>query len=319
MRENFSVLSTFDITDISLIYTAALTLFLLMLLMLPSLLTAGGIIGTAAGPAGSFLSGEVRANGFCYEPYLPAEEAGAGIAHLPGRETAGMQTISLSDLAEYYGWEIEREGDRVIITVLESEELEARYPEDELDCPAAMPPEPAENGAEEVSFYLDEMEFAGEELFQSPVVAGDEDEDEGEIFIGPELTRLLVRELRAEEIKYAAWLEADDTFYRSGDEVNVEIKIWNLSGREQTLEFNTGQLYDIMIFRNGWEEWRWSDGRAFTMALQSRRLEPGDHLSWQESFTLSAELESGDYMLTGAVVSRDEIPLNSLPIEIRQR
>jgi len=311
MRANFSIS---HIIDISPIYTLLLALFLLMLL---ALLPAGEIIDTAAGPAGSFLSGEVRANGICYDPYLPAEEAGAEIIHLPVRETAGMQTISLSDLAEYYGWEIERDGDRVTLRVMESEELEARYSEDELDCPAAMPPEPVEEGEEEVSFYLGEMEFAGEELYQGPVVDGDE--DEGEIFIGPELTRLLVRELRAEEVKYAAWLEADDTFYRSGDEVNVDIMVWNLSGREQKLEFSTGQLYDIILFKNGWEEWRWSDGRAFTMAIETRRLEPGDYLSWQESFTLSAELESGDYMLTGAVVSRDEIPLNSLPIEIRQR
>lgn len=260
-------------------------------------------------PGINLFNAGVQANGACYSPPTPEEEGGSEVIHLPIREVAAMNMIRLSDLAGIYGWQFDLDEDRVTVTTCAetagAEAGENEENEDEIE---------ARGDGEEIEavFYLDELEYSGQEIYQSPLL------DNGEIHIGPELTRLLVRDLVGDELKYITWLESDSRFYRSGDEVEVNIDIWNVSGEERTLNFSSGQIYDIMIMSNGWVDWRWSDGRAFTMALQTKKLDPNEKMSWQESFILRAGLESGDYQLGGKITAREEIPLNSIDIEIRQ-
>ncbi len=247
-------------------------------------------------PAANPFSAEVQANGACYTPATPEEEGDASVIHLPIREIAAMNMIKLSDIAEIYGWQyaIEEEEQQVEVTT----------------CPQAAAE--AEEEPAQADFVLGEIEFAGEELFQAPIM------DDNEVYIGPELARLLVHNLAGDELKFITWLESDSSFYRSGDEAEVSIQVWNVSGQEQTLNFSSGQIYDIMIMQNGWVEWRWSDGRAFTMALQTKEFAPNEKMSWDESFIISAELESGDYQLGSKIVASEELPLNTLEVEIRQ-
>lgn len=275
--------------------------FVLAVLMVPAVL-----------PGINPFSAEVEANGACYTPRTPEEEGDSRVIHVPIRDIATMNMIRLSDLAEVYGWQFEQEDQLITVTSCpQSEAAEAVNGETgEAENEAGSE---QENEAEvSVDFQLGELEFAGREIFQAPL------QDEGEIYVGPELARLLVRDLVGDELKFITWLESDSTFYRSGDEVVVDMEIWNVSGQEQTLNFSDGQIYDIMIMNNGWVEWRWSDGRAFTMALQSKQLDPNEKLSWQESFILDAGLTSGEYQLAGKLVNRGEFPFNSVDIEIRQ-
>ena len=90
-----------------------------------------------------------------------------------------------------------------------------------------------------------------------------------------------------------------------GAEVGVTLQVTNAAGKQVELDFGDGQTHDVAILdATGREVWRWSDGRLFTTAVQTKllgadestsyveRWTPGDH---RGTFTAVATLRSGRY------------------------
>lgn len=90
-----------------------------------------------------------------------------------------------------------------------------------------------------------------------------------------------------------------------GDEVRITLDVANAAGKQVELDFASGQTHDVAILdATGREVWRWSDGRLFTTAVQTKLLRadeatayverwtPGEH---RGTFTAVATLRSGRY------------------------
>ena len=90
-----------------------------------------------------------------------------------------------------------------------------------------------------------------------------------------------------------------------GDQVGVTLQVANAAGKQIELDFGDGQTHDVAILdATGREVWRWSDGRLFTTAVQTKllgadeatsyveRWAPGEH---RGTFTAVATLRSGRY------------------------
>ena len=90
-----------------------------------------------------------------------------------------------------------------------------------------------------------------------------------------------------------------------GDEVGVALQIANAAGHQVELDFADGQTHDVAILdATGREVWRWSDGRLFTTAVQTKLLGADETTTYGErwspdgqrgTFTAVATLRSGRY------------------------
>jgi len=90
--------------------------------------------------------------------------------------------------------------------------------------------------------------------------------------------------------------------------VHVRFLVANAGEKKAELSFPSGQTHDIAVLdERGREVWRWSDGRLFTQALQTKTLGGGDTVAYDESwtppraapghYTIVATLNSSNYPL----------------------
>jgi hypothetical protein len=71
----------------------------------------------------------------------------------------------------------------------------------------------------------------------------------------------------------------------SGD-VRLTLHVTNTSDQPLELRFASGQTHDFAIVDStGREMWRWSAGRMFTQALQTRILASGQSIHYEERWT----------------------------------
>jgi len=85
-----------------------------------------------------------------------------------------------------------------------------------------------------------------------------------------------------------------------GDDVEFQFRVVNAGGSPIELRFRSGKTADVAVFEDGEEVWRWSTGRMFTQALQSRTLGPGEEseqrFTWTDpqpgTYTARATLEA---------------------------
>lgn len=90
-----------------------------------------------------------------------------------------------------------------------------------------------------------------------------------------------------------------------GREVGVTLQVANAAGHQVELDFADGQTHDVAILdATGREVWRWSDGRLFTTAVQTKLLGSDETTAYAErwtpgaqrgTFTAVATLRSGRY------------------------
>lgn len=74
--------------------------------------------------------------------------------------------------------------------------------------------------------------------------------------------------------------------------VEFAFTVQNADTEPVDLEFRSGKPADVAVSEDGVEVWRWSEGRMFTQAIQTKTLAP------DESFTHEATWKppsSGDY------------------------
>ena len=97
-------------------------------------------------------------------------------------------------------------------------------------------------------------------------------------------------------------LDTDKSTYRSGEPIDLLLKLNNRSDRDTSLEFSSGQRYDFRIANVGGETaWTWSADRSFIQALGSERLPTDGALEYRERFT--GQLTPGKYQVTGIITT----------------
>lgn len=80
-------------------------------------------------------------------------------------------------------------------------------------------------------------------------------------------------------------VRTDKTRYALGEPVRISLIVENRTGEVLTLQFPTGQRYDIWAESTGREVWRWSKGKAFTQAFTSLTLQPGERRVFEETWS----------------------------------
>ncbi len=108
------------------------------------------------------------------------------------------------------------------------------------------------------------------------------------------------------------WVEigTDQQEYTHQDSVSVRYRLVNTSGDTLKLMFRSGQRYDLVLENREGEVWKWSDDKAFTLALQTQELAPGDTVEVHETLRLSevgADAE-GSYSLDGYMAVTPDDP-----------
>ena len=93
----------------------------------------------------------------------------------------------------------------------------------------------------------------------------------------------------------------------------VSVLLLNNTGELVEVNFRSGLKYDLVLTRFGREQWRLSDGRAYTQAIISEELEDRDYLLFTN--LIQPELRRGQYELTAEINTTDEIR-KSEPITI---
>lgn len=91
------------------------------------------------------------------------------------------------------------------------------------------------------------------------------------------------------------------------DAVRFEFAVVNEGKKKLELEFANGRTHDVVVLDSlGREVWRWSEGRAFTQAMQNKVLRTSDSLRYEESwkdatpgrYVAVATLASANYPIT---------------------
>ncbi|WP_411963094.1 BsuPI-related putative proteinase inhibitor [Haloferax sp. YSMS24] len=112
-------------------------------------------------------------------------------------------------------------------------------------------------------------------------------------------------------------LDATLTVAPSADGVSLTLTVENAGGEPIDLSFADGQRAEfVAIDETGAEVWRWSDGRAFSMALGSETLAPGG------SVTYGAEWPSppaGEYEVTGSLAATDADASATMTVVVPER
>ena len=87
------------------------------------------------------------------------------------------------------------------------------------------------------------------------------------------------------------------------DSVSFALRVTNAGSAPVELEFPSGQTHDFVVSRGGAELWRWSADRAFTQALVSETLAPGETRafegSWRVPAGTSGELVARGFLTAG--------------------
>lgn len=104
----------------------------------------------------------------------------------------------------------------------------------------------------------------------------------------------------------AGRLETSALYTYNGEKVVFTIELMNQHENTRQLTFSSGQQFEITVTNEGGDEvYRYSDGKAFTMALVERELAPGEILSWQEAWDLTDK--SGDRVPEGLYTAEIEV------------
>jgi hypothetical protein len=100
------------------------------------------------------------------------------------------------------------------------------------------------------------------------------------------------------------------TPHRRGTDAEFALAVENTAAKLVELRFPSGHTHDFVVLDEREREvWRWSAGRMFTQALQTKQLKRGDvlgyHATWKDA-------PSGRYTLVASVISETH------PIEVRR-
>lgn len=97
-------------------------------------------------------------------------------------------------------------------------------------------------------------------------------------------------------------LVLDDTRFSRGDnDVLIRVAVRNTGNRPVAVPFRSGQKFELEVLQDDHVVWNWARGRAFTQALSSMRLEPGDEqvltARWNLRTNAGRDVEPGRYRI----------------------
>jgi len=109
-----------------------------------------------------------------------------------------------------------------------------------------------------------------------------------------------------------AGIKTDKQRYGLAEPVKIAFAIENRSDRPVTYNFASGKQFDIWVVQNEKEVWRWSLGRAFTQALTSITLAPGERrtfdVEWNQKDTKGEQVPPGVYQIWGQLTAVSDSP-----------
>lgn len=87
------------------------------------------------------------------------------------------------------------------------------------------------------------------------------------------------------------------------EKVIFDFELFSHYTQKQNLLFGSGQQFEVTVENEkGNEVYRFSDGKAFTMALVMKSIEPGESIKWQDSWDMTdkegKKLTNGKYKAT---------------------
>jgi len=98
-------------------------------------------------------------------------------------------------------------------------------------------------------------------------------------------------------------LRTDKKEYRAGEPVQITLEARNAGGAPLTLQFSSGQKYDLEVRRGETPVWKWSHDRFFTQAFVQVPLAPHQsvvyHETWKQQDDQGRPVPPGDYQITG--------------------
>lgn len=93
------------------------------------------------------------------------------------------------------------------------------------------------------------------------------------------------------------------------DEVRFAFHVANEGSKKVEVLFADGRTHDVVVLDSiGREVWRWSDGRLFTQAVQTKVLRASDRLAFEESWE---DARPGTYTAIATLAS------SNFPVEQR--
>ena len=99
-------------------------------------------------------------------------------------------------------------------------------------------------------------------------------------------------------------IETDKSEYAPGEAITATLTVVNATDQAVTLEFMSGQRYDLMIrTAEDREVWRWGLTRGFPQVLGSMSMDPSARRAYTE--VVDENLSSGAYTLVGVLTSRN--------------
>lgn len=118
-------------------------------------------------------------------------------------------------------------------------------------------------------------------------------------------------------------IKTDRRIYKAGDPVAVSFLLLNTSPTAPVrLTFNTGQVFDLVLSRDGQPVWTWSADKLFTQVIQEKTLAPQEFIF--EVLLLGPEttssLAAGEYELEVRITSaRLQGFRKSVPLQFQEK
>ncbi len=98
---------------------------------------------------------------------------------------------------------------------------------------------------------------------------------------------------------------------RTGPEVEFALRVTNATDKRMELTFPSGQTHDVVVLdAAGREVWRWSEGRMFTQAVQTKLLASDETTAYVERWTPQGR--AGSYTVIATLRSSNH------PVELRR-
>jgi hypothetical protein len=109
-----------------------------------------------------------------------------------------------------------------------------------------------------------------------------------------------------------------DKGYPLGGPVDLKLEIENISAETVKFNFDSSQLFDFVIYRRGWEVWRWSYDKTFEKTPLELHIYPGEVWSFQTEWDAKDNQRryvlGGRYYIEG--ILKTSTPLKSEKVEI---
>ena len=104
-------------------------------------------------------------------------------------------------------------------------------------------------------------------------------------------------------------LSTDRTTYSRGASVTIRLAKTNTCRRTQILTYPSGQRYEFELRQNNRLIWRWSDGHAFSQAVQRVQIRPGETTTfseeWHQTDSAGRQVEPGRYRVVAWNTARE--------------